>query len=113
MIWSVTRRTMKIAATIITARMTTKRPMPTASANRSRRNDSRLRSANRSVSRRMPPRLWTAYTLSIVSSMALVVAAPAARLAWLVRRTRAEAGKVTRNASGKADHATHTSSGAT
>ena len=54
--------------------------MPAARENRSRRNDSLLRAAKRSVSCLMPPRLCTAWTLSMVSSMALVVAAPAARL---------------------------------
>ena len=51
--------------------------------------------------------------LPMDSSMALVVAAPAARLFWLVRRNAPENGNVVMKAIGTAAHATQISCGDT
>ena len=49
----------------------------------------------------------------MLSSMALVVAAPAARLFWLTRRIRPDSGKVVSIIKGTRDMAAQTTSGAT
>ena len=109
MIPSVTMITTQIATPMTATAAPMNSSRPTTRATRSLKYDSRLRAANFCASARMPPRLCTASMLPTASSMALVVADPAERLVWLIRRMSLDAGNVNANTSGNVAQAIQTS----
>ena len=98
---------------IIIAADTTLIPIWVTWTCRKRLNDSLLLSSMRSFSRDMPPRLCTAWILLMLSSMAFVVAVPAARLDCSTRRITPERGNVHASEMGISSAEIQMSSGAT
>ena len=93
------------------APLTQKMDIQTSDWIRWRLNDSLLSSPNLPRSFLLPPRLCTASTLSMPSSMVLVVRAPAARAAWPRRRTIGAKSDETTNHRGRMTTVIQSSSG--